>query len=111
MARVPTHVQEAASLYAAWLRERFSKRLHQVTLFGSYARGEAVDRESDVDVAVILDDFDAGEMIDIANQAHRIGSARNVELKPLILEKERYEELRRGERRLAMDIEREGIPL
>ena len=37
------------------LEKIYGERLHRVYLFGSYARGEA-DEESDVDIAVVLDD-------------------------------------------------------
>lgn len=41
----------------ARLRELYDERLRGVYLFGSYARGEAQD-DSDVDVAIVLDDFE-----------------------------------------------------
>jgi len=46
------------------LAKVYGSRLKDVVLFGSWARGEA-DWESDVDVAVVLDDFVlAGEELD-----------------------------------------------
>lgn len=108
---LPVNVRSALSAFAAWLRESYGDRLQRVALFGSYARREAVEGESDVDVAVVLDDVDAKEMIAIATQAARLGFTHSIDLKPLILDRGRFEQLRRGERRLAMDIEREGIPL
>lgn len=39
------------------LQEIYGDRLRAVVLFGSQARGEATE-DSDVDVAVVLDDFD-----------------------------------------------------
>lgn len=41
------------------LRELYGERLRGVYLFGSYARGEARP-DSDIDVAVVLDDFAHG---------------------------------------------------
>ena len=39
------------------LEKKYSIRLKDVMLFGSYARGEETD-DSDIDIAVVLDDFD-----------------------------------------------------
>lgn len=48
------------------LQALYGKRLKGLYLFGSYARGEA-DEESDVDVLVILDDYEScGAEIDRA---------------------------------------------
>jgi len=40
---------------AAWLRERFGRRIADIRLFGSWARGEA-DEDSDVDVLVVFEE-------------------------------------------------------
>lgn len=51
----------------AGLEELYGSRLKGVYLFGSYARGEQ-EAESDVDVLVVLDDFeDYGEEVDRAS--------------------------------------------
>lgn len=39
------------------LENRYSIRLKDIMLFGSYARGDETE-DSDIDVAVVLDDFD-----------------------------------------------------
>jgi len=47
-------IQVVLAAYRRVLEEHFGERLVQLTLFGSYARGEA-HADSDVDVAVVLD--------------------------------------------------------
>ena len=45
------------------LRDLYGKRLRNLILFGSYARGD-YDEDSDIDIAVVLDKFEyAGEEI------------------------------------------------
>jgi len=50
-------VQQLLSDLKKGLHEIYEDRLLALYLFGSYARGEE-DRESDVDIMVILDDFE-----------------------------------------------------
>ena len=52
-----TPIQTLLGELKADLGALYQDRLKGVYLFGSYARGEA-DPESDVDVLVVLDDFD-----------------------------------------------------
>lgn len=49
--------QQLMTELKAKLVHLYGPRLHVVYLFGSYARGEA-DPESDVDVLIVLDDFE-----------------------------------------------------
>jgi len=50
------------------LQSIYGKQLKGILLFGSYARGEA-DRESDLDILVVLDRFDR-----YAHEVHRTGA-------------------------------------
>jgi hypothetical protein len=43
--------------------------------------------------------------------AFDVGLEHSVNLAPLVLEEQQFQELKRRERLLALDIEREGIPL
>ncbi len=54
---LPPTIQTLLSAYRRRLEEHYGTRLLQLTLFGSYARGEA-RADSDVDVAVVLDRID-----------------------------------------------------
>lgn len=55
----PIDADAIARAVAADLRELYGDRLQQVLLFGSYARGTAVDGESDLDLLVVLNPMDS----------------------------------------------------
>ena len=48
-------IQEILNTLKKGLTEIYGKRLKDVYLFGSYARGEASPQDSDIDVLIILD--------------------------------------------------------
>lgn len=52
---IPTELKPLLADLKKGLSELYGERLHQVILFGSYARGEQRE-ESDVDVLVVLND-------------------------------------------------------
>lgn len=90
------------------LFEHFGQRLVGLTLFGSYARGEA-GPDSDIDVAVVLDRIDS--------HAERVwpmqlsGELEGPLLVPIVLSKAELDFLRAREDILAESLDREGIPL
>src|SRR5687768_1220114 len=58
----------ALERFGASLRSKFGRRLREVTLFGSRARGDARE-DSDVDVLVVIDELserERGEVFDLA---------------------------------------------
>jgi len=55
---VPERLQPILAELKRGLQEIYGDRLRAVVLFGSQARGEAT-ADSDVDVAVVLDDYDS----------------------------------------------------
>jgi hypothetical protein len=83
---------------------------YRLLLFGSKARGD-YGRRSDLDVAVIVDD------LDVALKNAIYDAVARVELKYLVftttfaISTKAFDQLRARERRIALDIEREGIPL
>ena len=85
-------------------------RLVRLVVFGSRARGD-YDAESDIDVAIII----RGLTRELKNQVLDMVTA--IELKylmpisTLILSENNFERLKKLERRIALDIEREGISL
>lgn len=95
------------------LERRFGHRLLDLRMFGSRARGDA-DPESDVDVAVVvagLTDGERAEAIDLALEAWRTVGTDAPLIHPLAWSESQAAERRAAERRIALDIEREGIPV
>jgi len=101
---------EAAGSFAAELRRRFADSVVEVRLYGSYARGEAHE-ESDVDVAVVLEDARWATQREVINIAADTGLDCGLVLSPTIFDRETYARWRTQQRPLVMDIERDGIPL
>ncbi len=108
---VPTEaVGVAVARYAEELRRRFGNAVLDVRLFGSFARAQAHE-DSDVDVAVVLEQVDRrtrGEVIDLATD---VGLPLDLHISPTIFDRETWERWRRQERPLVMDIERDGVRL
>ena len=93
-----------------WLADRFASRVKELVLFGSRARGEG-DEDSDLDVLVVVDDLDSGEAREIAHACGDLLTAHDVLVSPLALSTSRMKLLRDRERRIAAEIDREGIRL
>jgi len=112
VAGLPRTIAEALDQLARAVRARFGGRAEEIVLFGSYARGTAVE-DSDVDVLVVVDaltEAEELEIVDLASSIKRSGEEW-VGLAPLPLSSERAAELRAGGRMLWSDIAREGISL
>jgi hypothetical protein len=67
--------------------------------------------ESDVDVLMVIEGMTEAELVEIVHEGAVIGTRHNVVLVPLAIEHARYEKLRRQDRLLVREIERDGIPL
>jgi predicted nucleotidyltransferase len=107
---LPSTTRAAVSEFSTHVRACFGHRLAQLALFGSHARGEATE-DSDVDILVVIDDLDSADTRQIDAIVGDILTRTDVILSPLVMRTARFDELRARERRLAADIEREGIPL
>jgi hypothetical protein len=92
------------------LRAIFGERLRELRLFGSYSRDEAHE-DSDVDVLVLVEGLTDREIGIVANEAVYTMIDTGVPVSPLPMSTDRLEQLRRGERLLARDLDTEGIPL
>lgn len=104
---VPPAVWERLGEVKRALAALLGRRLRDVRLFGSYARGQ-FDEESDVDVLILVDDLRPEERAAIVDLV--LGrSGRGVLLSPLVLGTAQLDELRARERLIAEDIDREGL--
>lgn len=79
-------------------------------LFGSRARGD-YDNESDIDIAIIVPGLTRDLKNEILNKVTDIELKYLTPLSTLVISEEDFGLLKKRERRIALDIEREGIPL
>ena len=82
----------------------------ETVLFGSRARGDYSD-ESDLDVAIIVQGLTRAMKMLILEKVAEFELQYLLPLSVLILSREEFEHLKKRERRIALDIEKEGIPL
>jgi predicted nucleotidyltransferase len=110
---LPEELQASLEEYRRLLDTEFGVRLQSLRLFGSRARGDA-DVDSDADVLVVVDGLTEAERaraIDLAFRAWRNAGCRGPLISPLPWSRAEQEMRRRAERRIAIDIDREGVPL
>lgn len=97
---------QALAAFREQLSARFGERLLSLTLFGSYARGDA-GPGSDVDVAVVLDRIDShAERVSPMEIA---GGLDGLLVAPIVLSKSELEFLRAREDVLIDNLDRDGI--
>jgi predicted nucleotidyltransferase len=95
--------------FADGVRRRFGERVKRVRLFGSAARGDW-RVESDVDVLILLDRVESGDMDWIVREATSAGILRSgILIQPLVMPESEFERLKRQERRFAMEVEKTGV--
>ena len=85
-------------------------QLVSTVLFGSTARGDSND-DSDIDVAVIVHGLTRGLKHQILDKVAELELRHHMPLSVLVLSEEEFSHLKKRERRIALDIEGEGIPL
>ena len=100
----------ALARFARLVRERFGEAVIDIRLFGSYARSTAHE-ESDVDIAVVLEEAGWDIRREIVDLAADIGLAHDLLLSPTVFDRETYERWRAQDRPLTRDIDNEGIRL
>jgi predicted nucleotidyltransferase len=108
-----SELQATLREYRRLLESEFGARLRSMRLFGSQARGDASE-ESDADVSVViagLTEAERGRAIDLAYAAWRNAGAGGPLISPLPWSESDREDRLATERRIALDIEREGIPV
>jgi len=92
------------------LKTFLGDRLVSMVLFGSMARGDYHD-ESDIDVALIVRGLTRELKGRILEEAAELELEHHTPLSVLVLSEEEFNRLKKRERRIALDIEGEGIPL
>ncbi|MCX7942111.1 nucleotidyltransferase domain-containing protein [Dictyoglomus thermophilum] len=92
------------------LLELLGSNFISMVLFGSKARGD-YDEDSDIDVVVIVNYLDRDIKDKILLKVTELETKYGIVLSTLILSKEDFEYLKKRERRIALDIEREGIEI
>ena len=85
-------------------------QLVSMVLFGSMARGDYHD-ESDLDVAVIVHGLTRKLKGQILDEVAELELKHHMPLSVLVLSEEEFNRLKKRERRIALDIEREGVSL
>lgn len=86
------------------------QRLRGIVLFGSKARGD-FDPESDLDIAILVDGLDRETKREIIDIVADVEVKFLLVMSSLVLSWNDFQSLRARERRIALDIEHEGIPL
>lgn len=92
------------------LKALLGDRLLRFVLYGSRARGD-YDAESDIDVAIIVKGLTRELKNRILDMVAEIETEHLTPLSTLVVSEEDFDLLKKRERRIALDIEREGIPL
>lgn len=92
------------------LVELFGESIKKIVLFGSKARGD-YDENSDIDLAIIVSDLNKEKKDKILKEIINLEIEYNIPLSTLILSEEDFKLLKERERRIAYDIEKEGIEL
>lgn len=112
---LPQHISlleaEAIEHFCKRVREKFGDRVTAMRLFGSRARMEGHEW-SDIDILVLIKDLkspqDKSVIFTIAAEVY---GENEVDISPLVMSPEEFDLLKAKERRLAIDIEKEGIPI
>lgn len=96
------------------LRKRLENLLgrdaFKMVLFGSRARGDYSD-DSDVDVAILVQGLNREMKNRILEEVADFELEHLFPISALVLSEEEFAHLKARERRIALDIEREGVPL
>jgi len=100
----------ALAEYAGRLLTAASRRIQNIVLFGSKARGDA-GPDSDLDVLVVVDRYD--NQIDrlVTRTASRVSLEYDTLINTHIVTAERWAEMRQGAATLWRQVQRDGVPL
>jgi len=102
--------QAAVMEYTAYIRAQFPRRILDVILFGSKARGDA-DAESDIDLLVLVDSEDNEFRSTLWRLASDVSLKYDVILSPRVLSQARWVEAEQARFPLYRAVMTEGVPL
>ncbi|MBI5477956.1 MAG: nucleotidyltransferase domain-containing protein [Deltaproteobacteria bacterium] len=111
--RLPDDVRGVLLAYRRALDQALGDGVASVRLYGSRARGEARP-DSDIDVVVVLrapTEAERARAIDLAWETWRGAAPDGPPLSPLVWSEEDEADRLSRERRIALDIQQEGIPV
>jgi hypothetical protein len=92
------------------LNNLLGDRMFKMILFGSRARGD-YDDESDIDVAIVVRGLTREMKHQILDQVAEIELKYLLPISAFILSEDEFDHLKKRERRIVLNIEREGVPL
>jgi predicted nucleotidyltransferase len=92
------------------LKSFLGDQLVSMVLYGSMARGDYHDA-SDIDVAIIVRGLTRRLKGQILDEVAQLELKHDMPLSVLVFSDEEFNHLKKRERRIALDIEREGIAL
>ena len=101
---------EALGSFSQKIRALFGGRVKGMRLFGSVIRDERWE-ESDIDLLVLVEGVTWEEKRRVWDESTNVNIQYDTMLSPLVMTPEEFLELRDREKRIALDIDREGIDL
>jgi predicted nucleotidyltransferase len=110
LARLQDNERLALAAYVGRLTAAASRRVQNILLFGSKARGDA-GPDSDLDVLVIVDSYD--HQIDrlVTRTAARVSLEYDTLINTHIVTAARWAEMRQWAATLWREVQRDGVPL
>lgn len=100
----------ALTLFKRWLMRKFGKRLQELALFGSRARGEGHEH-SDLDVLVVVRGLRTSEGREIAKKRGDYLTKFCVWISPFAVSDTHMNRLRQRQRLIAYEIQRDALSL
>lgn len=92
------------------MESQLGDRLVKMVIYGSRARGDFAI-ESDIDIAIIVRELSRELKHQILDGVAEVEMKYFTPLSVHVLSEDEFEHLKSRERRIALDIEKEGIPL
>lgn len=92
------------------LVEMWGPRLVKLALFGSRARGDYA-ADSDIDVAIVNAGLDRAGKMAVLDVVAELEFEQATAISALVMSADAFADLLSHERRIALDIEREGVPI